>query len=121
MLAALTTHRGPLKPSHSIINGESNSRRNNFSGRKQPTSLDEPDLFDSGDVELQHGRPTITGIGMPQMGVTTGIEGGIRIHRKQDSDHKTHDVGSADSSDELNETSKGTGIMTTVRIEQSYV
>lgn len=74
------------------------------------------DLFDRADIELQQGRTSTTHLRLSEIGVVTGIRGGV-----QSGERGTHDNGSPSSGDEIAFENKSKGIMTTVKIEQSYV
>ena len=41
--------------------------------------MDEVDLFDRADIELQQGRTSTTHSGLPEIGVVTGIRGGVQL------------------------------------------
>jgi len=105
-LAALAQSRGPLKPTHSIVNGQSNinTRR---SARRQ-SSLD---YLDKIEMLPNQGK-----LKMP-IGVVTGIEGGVHRREKEDGER----YGSIDASGDEEVGGEAKGIMTTVRIEQTYV
>ena len=84
--------------------------------------MDEVDLFDRADIELQQGRISTTHSGLSEIGVVTGIRGGVQSgFEKRCGEHGTHDNGSPSSGDEIAFENRSKGIMTTVRIEQSYV
>ena len=84
--------------------------------------MDEVDLFDRADIELQQGRTNTTHLRLPEVGVVTGIRGGMQSgFEKRCGERGTHDNGSSSSGDEIAFENKSKGIMTTVRIEQSYV
>ena len=104
-LAALTHRRGPSKPTHSIINGQTkgHSRRSD----RRPSSLD---LFDR--IEM---LPSEVGLEYP-VGVVTGIEGGLHKNEKEGGQRYAYMDASGEEGG-----GKATGIMTTVSIEQTYV
>ena len=84
--------------------------------------MDEVDLFDRADIELQHKGVSSTHLYMPEIGVVTGIRAGSQsVFDDQNGEFRNHDHGFASPSGEENNPMKATGIMTTVRIEQSYV
>ena len=114
-LAALG-HRRPLKPATSILN----SRCTKFSGRKGPSSLDEENLFDKGDLELGERRFSSACNQVPLSAVITGIKGGPESLRKQEGHLTTQEIELTDSGEDLEVSARGSDIIKTVRIEHSY-
>ena len=98
---------------------KSNSRRiYSLSKRKSGSpSLDEQDLWSRNDLELQqpHSVYKTAGVKVPPSTVITGIEGGVRPPSRQG---EVHFGGFGEDSEEAN---RGTGILTTTRIEHSYL
>ena len=86
-------------------------------------SQDEVDLFDSSDHLRGHGHEKTASVPDSMVGVITGIEGGFQSFEKGLAERATGDCGSNSSVEEIDNVARGskTGILTTVRIEQSYV
>ena len=97
----------------------SNSRRIYSLGKKKSASpsLEEQDLWSRNDLELQqpHSIYKTAGVKMPTSTVVTGIEGGVRLPSRQ---HDAHLGGLGEDADE---STRGPGILTTTRIEHSYL
>lgn len=86
-------------------------------------SQDQVSLFDRTDLELR-GHPTFksTRFQSSPIGVITGIEGGSkRPFEKVEKYHGVGDDRSGSEGEEREERRVPGGILTTVRIEQSYV
>ena len=112
-LAPLLHRRRPSGPSHSILNGEPNSRRMYYAGTKRHSiSLEEKDLFDPVDL----GQPY--GLTAPPPAVVTGIAGGVDSRDRGDGGIEMKDIASAESREEIE---RSHAILTTVRMEHSYV
>ena len=96
----------------------SNSRRiYSLSKRKSASpSLDEQDLWSRNDLELQqpHSVYKTAGVKVPPSTVVTGIEGGVRLPSRQG---EAHFGGFGEDA----ESNRGPGILTTTRIEHSYL
>ena len=94
-----------------------------YSGtNKQRHSLEEQDLFDKVDIELQqpdHVYTSPDSAGLPCVAVYTGIEGGVESEaldgKKGSARGGTVGAGGGE------ELERGTGIVTTIRMEHSYV
>ena len=97
----------------------SNSRRIYSLGKKKSASpsLDEQDLWSRNDLELQQPQHVYKTAGgsLPMSTVVTGIEGGVRLPSRQDGAH----LGGFGEDPE--EAPRGRGILTTTRIEHSYL
>lgn len=115
-LAILAHRHAPQRPTRSIMNGDSNSRSANLSGRRRPTSTDEEILFDRGDLELQH-----RDVKMASGTVVTGVVGGATSHGEQAGGFEVHESRVADRDGIIKGEDHITGIMRTVRMEQSYM
>ena len=122
-LAPLAYRRRPVRPSESVLNGESRSRRIHLPGTKTSTSLDEQELWSKVDLELQqqHGSSHTVGIRAPPTAVVTGIEGGLEKPVLQDGGHRMYDTAFENRGGDLDEPSRAMDILTTVRMEHSYV
>ena len=86
-------------------------------------SQDEVDLFDPSDHLRGHGHMKTGSVQDSMIGVITGIEGGFQSFEKRLGERGTGDCGFNSSVEEMEDVARGskTGILTTVRIEQSYV
>ena len=97
----------------------SNSRRIYSLGKKKSASpsLDEQDLWSRNDLELQqpHNVYKTAGVNLPMSTVVTGIEGGVRLPSRQDGAHL------GGFGEDAEESPRGRGILTTTRIEHSYL
>ena len=97
----------------------SNSRRIYSLGKKKSASpsLEEQDLWSRNDLELQqpHGVYKAAGVKVPTSTVVTGIEGGVRRPSRQDEAHR------GGLGEDMEESTRGPGILTTTRIEHSYL
>ena len=122
-LAPLAHQRRPVRPSESVLNGESHSRRIHLPGTKKSTSLDEQELWSKVDLELQqqHSSSYTVGIRAPPTAVVTGIEGGLKKPVVQDGGPGMYETAFENSGGDLNEPTRATDILTTVRMEHSYV
>ena len=120
-LAALAHRRRPTRPSDSIVQGRTNSRHINFPGPKTYTSLDEQGLWDGSNVELQRRNSDIVGVLVPPAAVVTGIRGGWDAKYKLEGEDGSLDTGRTRTGEELDAANRAAGIVTTVRMEHSYV
>ena len=124
-LAALA-HRSDLHSKNSPNVAASRCSAQNY-GRSSrlncPMSQDEVDLFDRSDHMGGHGHMKTASVQDSMIGVITGIEGGFQSFEKGLGERGTGDRGSNSSVEEIDDVARGskTGILTTVRIEQSYV
>ena len=91
-----------------------------------PTSQDEVDLFDRSDLR-RHGHVKNASVQDSIIGVVTGIEGGFQSFEKgkvgdnvKDCGKSSQDSEGMEGAEDLRVGAQG-GILTTVRIEQSYV
>lgn len=116
-LAALS-HRRPAGPSDSILQGRSNTRRTKLSGLKASASLEEQELWDRGDVEAPHGTSEHVDVLIPPSAVITGIHGGSLPGHKLDGDNRFPGTACKSIGEEADD---GNRILTTVRMEHSYV
>ena len=120
-LAPLAHRRRQARASASASarNDRSNSRHIYSFGKKKSASpsLDEQDLWSRNDLELQqpHGIYRTAGFKVPPSTVVTGIEGGVRLPSRQG---EAHFGGFGEDADEP---TRGAGILTTTRIEHSYL
>ena len=112
------SHRRPAGPSDSILQGRSNSRRTKVSGLKASASLEEQELWDRGDVDLQHGTSEHVDVLIPPSAVVTGIHGGSLPGQKLDGDNQFLGTACKCSGEEADDANR---ILTTVRMEHSYV
>ena len=98
---------------------KSNSRRIYSLGKRKSASpsLDEQDLWSRNDLELQqpHNVYKTAGVNLPMSTVVTGIEGGVRLPSRQDGAHH------GGFGEDAEERPRGPGILTTTRIEHSYL
>ena len=86
-------------------------------------SQDEVDLFDRSDHLGGQGHMKTASVQDSMIGVITGIEGGFQSFEKGLGERGIADGGSKSSVEEIEDVARGSkaGILTTVRIEQSYV
>ena len=118
-LAPLAHRRRSARASASARIDKSNSRRIYSLGKKKSASpsLDEQDLWSRNDLELQqpHNVYKTAGVNLPMSTVVTGIEGGVRLPSRQDGAHL------GEFGEDAEERPRGPGILTTTRIEHSYL
>lgn len=108
--------RASASASASARNDRSNTRRIYSLGKKNSASpsLEEQDLWSRNDLELQQPHNVYKTAGVKST-VVTGIEGGVRLHSRQDEAHLGAFGEDAESPP------RGPGILTTTRIEHSYL
>ena len=124
-LAPLTRRRRPVRPSHSILQGLSESRKTHLGMKKrQPaTSLDERELWGGASEELDLQEPLSTHTrrysrqGPPDVAVFTGIEGGVG---PEGTDGIQVTAGQRELIEAGEGLKRGTGIVATTRIEHIY-
>ncbi|KAK0515903.1 hypothetical protein JMJ35_001937 [Cladonia borealis] len=124
-LAALAHHPNPRhKNSPNVATSRCSAQNYVRSSRLNcPMSQDEVDLFDPSDHLRGHGHMKTASVPDSMIGVITGIEGGFQSFEKGLAERGTGDCGSNSSVEDVDNVARGskTGILTTVRIEQSYV
>ena len=117
-LAPLAHRRRQARASASASarNDRSKTRRIYSLGKKNSASpsLEEQDLWSRNDLELQQPHNVYKTAGVKST-VVTGIEGGVRLHSRQDEAHLGAFGEDAESPP------RGPGILTTTRIEHSYL
>ena len=85
------------------------------------TSLEEQGFWDGSNVELQHGDSDTIGVLVPPTAVVTGIRGGMDTGYKLEDGNRSLDTGCTKTGEELDDANGAAGILTTVRMEHSYV
>ena len=81
-------------------------------------SLGEQELWDRGDVELQHGYFDPVDVLVPPSAVMMRIQGGSLTGHKLDGDNRLLDTGCKGTGEEADDENR---IPNTVRIENTYV
>ena len=83
-----------------------------------------------GHVELGHASADNVGVRIPPTAVVTGIQGGVRPKHQLDGGDRLLDTGYSNAgytntgyvnAEEMDEANRAAGIVTTVRMEHSYV
>ncbi len=114
-LAQLTRERSALGGSRSVANVESHRRSSYFLGTRKPAvNIEETDLFNKADLEMR-----CQGI-IPEQpgGVVTGIQGGADARVSEGKMMELREMGYSVSREDVDRIH---GIVTTVRMEHSYV
>ena len=72
-------------------------------------------------MELQRGSSDTIGVRIPPTAVVTGIKGGVETRDKSDGEDRLPDTGYTCTGEETDEANRVPFILTTVRMEHSYV
>lgn len=84
-----------------------------------------------GNAELGHGSPDNVGVRVPPTAIVTGIQGGVHTKHQLDGGNRLldtsstnvgyTDIGYVNAGEDMDEANRAAGILTTVRMEHSYV